>query len=440
MLGVDCFTENINRSLRGNQGNYKMTQQQKEQADTLETKSLFFITAICVLYLFVSASLDFLTHMPIPFILFFYGTMLLFITLLYLLLTFKKISSENSGNLLFIALFAVAAFILLATHYAAFEFGIRERTSPEAQVLRSFPLLIIVIVIIAWFYTKKHILMFCFSIAVIQLIQNALFHGLDRFALVHFTAVTIGQTFIFLVLGLLLERMVQSNRQQQNELERINSRLIQQSNTQRQLAISQERNRMARELHDTLAHTLSGLTVQLETVKAYWDVDLATANRMLEESLQTTRNGLQETRRSLKSLRAGPLEDLGLILALKDLVDSASKQANIESRVEFPENPPSLNAEYDQCIFRISQEAITNILRHANATLIELTLSVDQRQIDLKINDNGDGFQYSDPEKTDHFGISGMKERAELIDGHLEIKSTPGEGTTIHLTKQLTET
>lgn len=281
-----------------------MTLPQKENTDILAIRSLRYIVLICTLYLFISASMDILMHLPIPFILFFYTTMMLFITLFYLLLANNKISDKNSGHLLFIGLFAVAAIILLATHYSAFRFGFHQRTSPEAQILRSFPLLIIVVVVVAWFYTRAHILGFCISIAAVQLIQNTYFHGFDRFALFHFTVVTIGQTSIILVLGLILERMVHSNRQQQNELRRINSRLVRQANTQQQLAISQERNRMARELHDTLAHTLSGLTVQLETVKAYWDVDLPTANKMLEQSLQTARNGLQETRRSLKSLRA----------------------------------------------------------------------------------------------------------------------------------------
>ncbi len=235
----------------------------------------------------------------------------------------------------------------------------------------------------------------------------------------------------------MLERMIRNNRQQQNELNRINNQLIRQANTQRQLAISQERNRMGRELHDTLAHTLSGLTVQLETVKAYWEIDRSTASDMLEQSLSTARNGLNETRRSLQALRAGPLEDLGLILALKGLVDSATQQTNMQSQVELPEKSPTLSAEYDQCIFRISQEAITNIVRHANATLVSLTLSVERNRIDLKITDNGTGFHYSDQKKSNHFGIAGMKERAELLGGALKISSTPREGTTIHFTKQM---
>ena len=95
------------------------------------------------------------------------------------------------------------------------------------------------------------------------------------------------------------------------------------------LAISRERNRIAQELHDTLSHTLSGLSVQLETMKAYWEVDPATARKRLDKSLAATRSGLEETRRILMALRAKPLEELGLIPALRQMAEEATAKAGI---------------------------------------------------------------------------------------------------------------
>src|SRR5439155_24600069 len=114
------------------------------------------------------------------------------------------------------------------------------------------------------------------------------------------------------------------------------------------LAVSRERNRMARELHDTLAHTLSGLSVQLETVEAYWDVEPRTAHAMLDRALEATRDGLQETRRALKALRASPLDDLGLSLAIQRMAESAVARADIHLDLAIPKQVPPLSPDVEQ--------------------------------------------------------------------------------------------
>lgn len=126
---------------------------------------------------------------------------------------------------------------------------------------------------------------------------------------------------------------------QQRTLETANRRLVELAASLEKLTISRERNRMARELHDTLAHTLSGLTVHLEAVKAYLDVEPHTAKALLDESLTHTRRGLNETRRALAALRATPLDDLGLVLALRHLVDSATERTDLQPTLELPSTP-----------------------------------------------------------------------------------------------------
>src|SRR5947208_742021 len=114
--------------------------------------------------------------------------------------------------------------------------------------------------------------------------------------------------------GLVLAWLIDRQREQRAALAEANRKLAQYAAATEQLATSQERNRLARELHDTLAHSLSGVTVQLEAVQALWELNPMEARRMLDQALQHTRGGLNEARRALQALRASPLEDLGLAL------------------------------------------------------------------------------------------------------------------------------
>lgn len=122
------------------------------------------------------------------------------------------------------------------------------------------------------------------------------------------------------------------------------------ASTLEQLTISHERNRMARELHDTLAHTLSGLTVQLQTVKAYWEIEPDTSQKLLNDALAATRDGLQETPGALKALRATPLEDLGLPLAIRQLAEEAAARASLDLHLEITEPLPPFALEVDSLI------------------------------------------------------------------------------------------
>jgi signal transduction histidine kinase len=407
------------------------------RSDFGEAKTLRWISIIGFGYIMISVMIDILIRVPPLFIVAYYAALLVLIGL-FLSLSFVGKSYLRIGNKpLFLIISFITALVLLTCHYIASWFGYFPKINPESIVLRSLPLLVVVVVIIAWFYSRKYIVGFCFGLLVIQSIQILFFNKQLMLPASHIILVVVAQTSVCLILGFTVEMLVSKIQQQQRSLKQMNDQLIRQANTQQQLIISRERNRMARELHDTLAHTLSGLTVQLETVKAYWEVDSLTAQNMLENSLTTAREGLKETRLALKALLAGPLEDLGLGLAIKHLVDSAIEQTNMQCEYLIPEQIPALDPEYDQCIYRISQEAIANIVQHAGASQMTLRFSFDRDRIDLKVKDNGRGFKYEDQDTSDHFGLSGIRERAELIGGKLKIESAPEKGTTIHFTKKL---
>jgi signal transduction histidine kinase len=241
------------------------------------------------------------------------------------------------------------------------------------------------------------------------------------------------QTVSFLVVGYFVNTLMSRLEMQQTSLEQANTQLVHYAGTLEHLTISRERNRMARELHDTLAHTLSGLSVQLETVKAYWDVDSAAAQRLLDQSLAATRSGLQETRRALKSLRASPLDDLGLVLALCKLAEETAARANLQLDLSLPEHLPALSLDVEQCIYRVAQEAVSNAAHHANARTLTVQLSVDGPAVLLLVRDDGLGFDVRQGKASGHFGLSGLQERAHLAGGQLTIDSRRGQGTTIRL-------
>jgi len=195
-----------------------------------------------------------------------------------------------------------------------------------------------------------------------------------------------------------------------------------------------ERSRIAQELHDTLSHTLSGLSVQLETMKAYWDIDPSTARKRLDKSLIAIRSGLEETRRILTALRAKPLEDLGLPNAIKQLAQEASAQAGTTLDLAVVDNFPPLSPQVEQCFFRVAQEALTNVVNYAKAKRLTVKLEFKDNKVALKVQDDGIGFDSSNQSRKEHFGLVGMKERVQVVKGNLDIISQPGEGTTIQLT------
>lgn len=256
----------------------------------------------------------------------------------------------------------------------------------------------------------------------------------DRF---HFGGILSARTASFLIMGYIITRLMNQQRQQREQLEQANRRLSHYAATLEQLTVTRERNRMARELHDTVAHTLSGLAVQLEAVHSVWDSDPLQAQSILESSLVATRSGLTETRHSIQALRASPLEDLGLLLALHTLAENAAARGGFRLSLELPPSLRKLPPDIEQALYRIAQEALENIVRHAEARQARLCLAQEGSQLRLEISDDGRGFSPDASQTSGGFGLQGIRERAELLGGALQIISQNGRGATIRLTLEL---
>lgn len=295
------------------------------------------------------------------------------------------------------------------------------------------PILLVPLVLMAWQYRFRYVLLFILFTAGIQLSILLPFVSPLNFETITYLSVPIIQAFAFGIIGHIVSRLVNIQRAQRRQLIQANVQLAQHAGTLEQLAISRERNRLARELHDTLAHTLSGLAVNLEAIKITLADDIQESQKLIDHALQNTRTGLTETRRALKALRSQQLENLGLELAITNLAENAASRAGFELDIQIASPMPDLTPDVEICIYRIAQESLENIIRHANAHHVTIEL-VNEQHLELVISDDGKGFNPSDVDSTQMLGLKGMGERATSVGSVFEVSSQPEAGTIIRLT------
>jgi PAS domain S-box-containing protein len=200
-------------------------------------------------------------------------------------------------------------------------------------------------------------------------------------------------------------------------------------------SILEERNRMAREIHDTLAQAFTGILAQVGAAKQVLMDDVEATGAHLDLIKELARTGLSEARRSVVALRPQLLEEGSLQSALHRLV-AQTRAAAMDTALYYGIEGAvySLPTEVENNLLRIGQEALTNAIRHANADEIRVELVYDRDQFCLCVKDNGQGFGVGSIPASEGFGLLGMSERAERIDAQLTIRSQPGQGTEIIVT------
>ena len=295
-----------------------------------------------------------------------------------------------------------------------------------------FPVLLVPLVLIAWQYGFRYALAFTAVTAIVELgVLYPVVGSKVDFETLPLLGLPLIRAFAFGTVGHIVDHLINTQQAQSKALLKANYRLSRHAETLEQLAVSRERNRLARELHDTLAHTLSGQAVNLEAIKLTVPPEQTETLSMLDQALESTRSGLRETRRALKDLRSQPLEDLGLALALRNLARDAASRAAFELELDIPDALPALPPEVEQCVFRIAQESLENIVRHASARLVRLRLGVEAGRLQMEIGDDGIGADLDRLDLQDKLGLQGMRERAAEVGGVFEVSSQPSKGTTI---------
>jgi signal transduction histidine kinase len=200
----------------------------------------------------------------------------------------------------------------------------------------------------------------------------------------------------------------------------------------REAGVLEERQRMAREIHDTLAQGLTGIVTQLEAAQRTSDSD--EHRRRIDNAKELARASLSEARRSVQALKPAALEDARLPEALAEEAARWSATSGVAADVTTTGAPRPLYPEVEVTLLRVAQEALANVAKHAGASRVTVTLSYMEDVVTLDVLDNGSGFdvnRQASPEDGSGFGLTAMRQRVRRLAGELEIESRDGAGTAI---------
>jgi PAS domain S-box-containing protein len=196
----------------------------------------------------------------------------------------------------------------------------------------------------------------------------------------------------------------------------------------------QEKSRIARELHDELAQALTALKMDLDWLRTGLPSGADTLQTKLTSMQDMVDGTVAATRRISADLRPLMLDDLGLLPAVEWLVQNFSQRTGIVCDLDLAMADLDLEEPYATAVFRILQESLTNVARHAQASLVDVSLAYGEGSVILEVRDNGRGFAIADPRKPNSYGLMGLRERAYLLDGEVAIESRPGFGTLVRVT------
>jgi signal transduction histidine kinase len=219
------------------------------------------------------------------------------------------------------------------------------------------------------------------------------------------------------------------------ELEKANYRLAEYASQVEELAAAEERNRLAREIHDSVGHYLTIVNVQLEAAKVVFHSDPERALDALEKAHELVRKGLSSVRESVLALRVSPVENRPLEDAIRSVVEEA-RASGIKVDLKLHGTPKAVDDKTALALYRSAQEGLTNVRKHANAASAEIELDYSQPGlVCLSVRDDGMGAA----ETSGGFGLTGIRERAHLLGGKVEIQSQTGQGFCLDVTVPVVE-
>jgi NarL family two-component system sensor histidine kinase YdfH len=236
--------------------------------------------------------------------------------------------------------------------------------------------------------------------------------------------------FIVLLMVMFNQQLIERQKAEElaESLESANAKLAASAAKIESLTLQNERQRMARELHDTLAQGVAGLVLQLEAVKAHLASNRTErASAIVEQAITRARSTLAESRAAIDDLRAAPVNPAE---SIREKIDRFTQATGIPCEMEISVNENQLSPETTNHALNILSESLTNIARHAQATQVMITFIIENQSLELEVRDNGMGFDIKQ-QASGHYGLIGMHERARLTSGNLTIESN-ANGTDIH--------
>jgi two-component system sensor histidine kinase DegS len=206
-------------------------------------------------------------------------------------------------------------------------------------------------------------------------------------------------------------------------------------------AVDEERTRIACEIHDGLVQTLVGANLKMERVRELVSEDPSKGLTMLNQIKGELKHAIQEAREVVYNLRPGQYDHLALIPALSNYLTLYEREHRIRTTFEGKGDESQLDPKAKVFVFRMVQEALSNVAKHAKATKVTVNVHLTKDLLEAKVSDNGQGFdvqkESQNPEKWDHFGVRSMKERARMLGGDVQWVSKPRTGTTVEITVPL---
>lgn len=251
-----------------------------------------------------------------------------------------------------------------------------------------------------------------------QDVRNSLLSVLDMLSLLN--------TMIFILYMVVMtlsqtsekERILRLN----SQLQMANRKLEEYAQEQVRMTETRERNRLAREIHDTLGHSLTGIITGIEACIMLMDIAPEATKEQLRAIAEVARNGITDVRHSVNALRPDALETLSLESAIRKLVEESEKSTGVKIDLVFPENLQNLDQDEEDVLYRIVQESITNAIRHGKATHIDVRMERVDNDLRIRIADNGKGCDNIQS----GFGLHHMQERIEMLKGTLSYSGKDG--------------
>lgn len=250
---------------------------------------------------------------------------------------------------------------------------------------------------------------------------------------VHFLMHLVAETLVFglgIFFVLQLTNKILAERQMRQKLANANEQLKEYSQKIEELATVQERNRIARDIHDSLGHALTSLNIQMQTAVKLWDKEPTQAHSFLTQAQSLGKIAMQEVRKSISTLREDVREEKPLEARIETLVDDYRKGTGLLICTDIS-RCSSVSKPAAKTVYRIVQESLTNIFKYAEATEVKVQLKTTPEKLNLTVEDNGKGF---DPQqKRSGFGLRGMEERVITVNGQFKLTTSPGKGCRIEV-------